>query len=65
MDKYLASEDTKGEAWLEEAALIKAACSDPTVFNRLYLAHVRPIYRYIFSKVGEVRQTEDLTAQVF
>jgi RNA polymerase sigma-70 factor (ECF subfamily) len=65
MDKYLASEDTKGVAWLEEAALIKAACSDPTVFNRLYLAHIRPIYRYIFSKVGEVRQTEDLTAQVF
>ena len=65
MDKYLLSEDTKGVAQLEEASLIKAACSDPTVFNRLYLAHIRPIYRYIFSKVGDVKQTEDLTAQVF
>jgi RNA polymerase sigma-70 factor (ECF subfamily) len=65
MDKYLLTEDTKGVAQLDEASLIKAACSDPTVFNRLYLAHIRPIYRYIFSKVGDVKQTEDLTAQVF
>ncbi len=65
MEKYLVSEDTKGIALLEEASLIKAARSDPTVFNQLYQAHVRPIYRYIFSKVGEVRQSEDLTAQVF
>ena len=65
MDKYLASADTKEMAFLDEASLIKAARSDPAVFNQLYLAHIRPIYRYIFSKVGEVRQTEDLTAQVF
>jgi RNA polymerase sigma-70 factor, ECF subfamily len=65
MEKYLISEDTKGIAFLEEASLIKAACSDPTVFNQLYLAHVRPVYRYIFCKVGDVKQTEDLTAQVF
>ena len=65
MDKYLASEDTKGIALLEEASLIEAACSDPIVFNQLYLAYIRPIYRYIFCKVGDVKQTEDLTAQVF
>ncbi len=65
MDKYLVSEDTKGVALVEEASLIKAARNDPTVFNQLYLAHIRPIYRYIFSKVGEVKQAEDLTAQVF
>ena len=55
----------KGIALLEEASLIKAARTDPTVFNQLYLAHIHPIYRYIYSKVGEVKQTEDLTAQVF
>lgn len=65
MEKYLYSEDTKEIAFREEASLIKAARSDPAVFNQLYIAHVRPIYRYIFSKVGEVRQAEDLTAQVF
>jgi RNA polymerase sigma factor (sigma-70 family) len=65
MDKYLVSEDTKGIAFLEEASLFKAACSDPAVFNQLYLAYIRPIYRYIYCKVGDVKQTEDLTAQVF
>lgn len=65
MDKYLISQDTKGIAFLEEASLFKAACSDPAVFNQLYLAYIRPIYRYIYCKVGDVKQTEDLTAQVF
>jgi DNA-directed RNA polymerase specialized sigma24 family protein len=65
MEKYLAAEDTNKPALMEEASGIKAACSDPKVFNQLYLAHVRPIYRYIFNKVGNVRQTEDLIAQVF
>jgi RNA polymerase sigma-70 factor, ECF subfamily len=65
MDKYLVSEDTQGIALPEEASLFKAACIDPIVFNGLYMAYIRPIYRYIFSKVGEVRQAEDLTAQVF
>lgn len=65
MEKYLYSEDTTGTALQEEASLVNAARSDPTVFNQLYLAYIRPIYRYIYSKVGEVRQAEDLTAQVF
>ena len=65
MEKYLYSVDMTGLTLQEEASLIKAARSDPTVFNQLYLAYIRPIYRYIYSKVGEVGQTEDLTAQVF
>jgi RNA polymerase sigma factor (sigma-70 family) len=65
MAEDLSSEGTIGISLLEEASLIKTACSDPTAFNRLYLSYIRPIYRYIFSKVGEARETEDLTAQVF
>ncbi len=65
MEKCLASEDTKGMVSPEEANLIEAARSDPTIFTQLYLAYVRPIYRYILSKVGEAKQAEDLTAQVF
>jgi RNA polymerase sigma-70 factor (ECF subfamily) len=48
---------------IQDEALIKAACIDPTVL-RPYLAHIRSIYRYIYSKVGEVRQIDDLTSQV-
>ncbi len=65
MERYLTSKDTTGMASPEEASLIQAARSDPQVFNQLYLAHIRPIYRYIFSKVGGVKQAEDITAQVF
>ena len=65
MEKYLSSRNTTGIAHQEETSLINAARNDPAVFNQLYLAYVRPIYRYIFSKVGEARQAEDLTAQVF
>jgi RNA polymerase sigma factor (sigma-70 family) len=65
MDKSLSSAGKKGLALLDEASLLKDECIDPTVFNGLYLAYIRPIYRYIFSKVGEVKQSEDLTAQVF
>jgi RNA polymerase sigma factor (sigma-70 family) len=65
MVKDVTLEDTKGISLTEEASLIKTACSDPTAFNRLYLSYIRPIYRYIFSKVGEAKETEDLTAQVF
>jgi len=65
MAKDLSSEDAGGISLIEEASLIKIACSDPAAFNRLYVSYIRPIYRYIFSKVGEAREAEDLTAQVF
>ncbi len=65
MEKCLSSDDTTGITLQEEASLINAARSDPAVFNQLYLAYVRPVYHYIFSKVGEARQAEDVTAQVF
>jgi RNA polymerase sigma-70 factor, ECF subfamily len=61
----LSTDNVKDISLTEEAALIKAACTDPTAFNQLYLSYIHPIYRYIFSKVGEARETEDLTAQVF
>lgn len=65
MANDLSSENKKGISLTEEASLIKASCSDPAAFNRLYLSYIRPIYRYIFSKVSETKETEDLTAQVF
>jgi RNA polymerase sigma-70 factor (ECF subfamily) len=49
----------------EEADLIAAARQNPTAFARLYKAYVRPVYRYLFSRVGHASDAEDLTAQVF
>lgn len=65
MAKELVSEDMKENPLAEDAYLIENALSDPTAFTRLYLLYIRPIYRYIFSKTGDTREAEDLTAQVF
>jgi len=65
MTKDLSTDDSKGIFNTEEAFLIKAACTDPSAFKKLFQSNIRQIYRYIFSKVGESKEAEDLTAQVF
>jgi RNA polymerase sigma-70 factor (ECF subfamily) len=45
--------------------LVSAAQSDPAEFTALYDRYFRPIYRYLYSRVGNVPEAEDLTAQTF
>jgi RNA polymerase sigma factor (sigma-70 family) len=49
----------------EDASLVKAARRDPAAFAALYRRYVTPIYRYIYSRLGNVADAENLTAQVF
>jgi RNA polymerase sigma factor (sigma-70 family) len=49
----------------EDAALVKAARRDLAAFATLYRRYVTPIYRYIYSRLSNVADAEDLTAQVF
>jgi len=49
----------------EDASLVKAARHDPAAFAPLYRRYVTPIYRYLYSRVGNGADAEDLTAQVF
>ena len=49
----------------EEIILVKAAQQDPAAFAPLYRQYVRPVYRYLYSRIGQVGDAEDLTAQVF
>ncbi len=49
----------------QEAQAIEAARREPAAFARLYRAYVRPIYRYLYSRVGQTGDAEDLTSQVF
>lgn len=49
----------------DEAALVSAAQRDPAEFTALYDRYFRPIYRYLYSRVGSVPDAEDLTAQTF
>lgn len=51
-----------GEA---DEALAQAAQKSPAAFTPLYRRYVTRVYCYIYSRVGNVTETEDLTAQVF
>jgi RNA polymerase sigma-70 factor, ECF subfamily len=48
-----------------EAALVEIAREDPHAFGELYKRHVDRIYAYIYHRVGNVHDAEDLTARTF
>jgi len=54
------------QASAEERQLIKkAAAGDKNAFGDLYVAYLQPIYRYIYYRVGQKEEAEDLTELVF
>lgn len=50
---------------LEDERLAERALNDPEAFAVLYKRYVNRIYGYIFSRVRNVKDAEDLTHQVF
>lgn len=59
----LISEKMNREA--DELRIIKAAREDPKAFGELYKLYVEPVFRYLYSRVGNVHEAEDITAQAF
>ncbi|HMB24106.1 MAG TPA: sigma-70 family RNA polymerase sigma factor [Anaerolineales bacterium] len=59
--------DQKNQMSLQDdiQALIAAAQNDPAAFGRLYDRYVQPIYRYVYSRVGNAHEAEDITSQTF
>lgn len=49
----------------DDAHLVRTARRDPAAFGVLYRRHVTPIYRYLYSRVRNAADAQDLTAQVF
>jgi len=50
----------------DEADLVeRAVAGDADAFGELYLFHLDAIYRYVYYRVGDVKDAEDLTEQVF
>lgn len=49
----------------DENALVEQAKVDPEAFGKLYELHVEKIYNYIYYRVGNRHDAEDLTAKVF
>jgi RNA polymerase sigma-70 factor (ECF subfamily) len=50
---------------LDEGQLIEQAKTNPDVFGQLYEMHVEKIFNYIYYRVGNRHDAEDLTAKVF
>lgn len=53
------------QPWADEAELIARAKSDSHAFGPLYERYVDRIYRYIYRRIGDHEEAEDLTAQTF
>jgi len=49
----------------DEDQLIEQAKTDPEAFGKLYEQYVDKIYSYIYYRVGNHQEAEDLTAKVF
>ncbi len=49
----------------QESVLIEKARTDPDAFAKLYENYVDRIYAYIYHRVGNVHDAEDLTARTF
>lgn len=50
---------------LDEVTLINLARTDPEAFGALYERYVERIYNYVFFRVGNSKDAEDLTSKVF
>ncbi len=48
-----------------EKVLVDAARRDPAAFSTLYRRYATPVYRYLYQRVGNCAEAEDLTSQVF
>ena len=48
-----------------ESQLVERAKSDPEAFGEIYERYVDRIYNYIYFRVGDQHEAEDLTARVF
>ena len=49
----------------DESKIIKAARQDPKAFGLLYKLYVEQVFRYLYSRIGNVHDAEDITAQTF
>ncbi len=50
---------------IDENKLVEQAKIDPEAFGKLYELHVEKIYNYIYYRLGNREEAEDLTAKVF
>ncbi len=54
-----------GEGAEADAVLVRQAQQNPAAFAALYRRYVAPIHRYLYSRLGNIADAEDVTAEVF
>src|SRR5512147_978265 len=49
----------------DDERLVRAAQKNPADFKPIYQKWLKPVYRYFYFRVGNEKDAEDLTSQVF
>ena len=65
MDQPVSWKGNRNHQLAEDAELVSAAQQNPARFEHLYLKWLKPVYRYFYFRLGNVKDAEDLTSQVF
>jgi RNA polymerase sigma-70 factor (ECF subfamily) len=57
----------ENDRWIpeEESRVVAEAKKQPDRFLSLYIHYARPVFRYLYSRIGTPEDAEDLTAQTF
>ncbi len=50
---------------MDDSTLVEFARQDSDAFSALYQRYLTPLYRYLYRRIGDPHDAEDLTAQVF
>ncbi len=48
-----------------ETLLLASVRQDPRIFGQVYQLYVERVFKYLFSRTGNVQEAEDITAQTF
>lgn len=56
---------SQNERNTDDLPLIEAAREDPKEFGSLYNLYVERVFKYLFSRVGNIKEAEDITSQTF
>ncbi len=64
-DPSSADQATNSNELENEALLVEASRRDMEAFAALYRRYAIPVYRYLYQRVGNTADAEDLTSQVF
>jgi len=65
MDGFALAKTIRTTDQTDAAQLVRQARADPANFTLLYKEYVTRVYRYVYARVRNREEAEDLTAQVF